>query len=78
LPTVNPGVVVAEADNVVFAQVLAVLHLDNHQRDDARVLQAMLGARGHVGGLVGRDKLFFISAGDLAVPATTIQCSLRW
>ena len=65
MPTVDAGVVVAEADDIIFAQVLAVLHLNNHQRDDARVLQAMLGARGHVGGLVGRNELFFVSAGDL-------------
>src|SRR5215470_8445114 len=48
----GPAVVVVEALDVVFAEVVARLHLDDVKRLGARVLQPMPGALGDVGRLI--------------------------
>lgn len=52
---------VREADDVVFAQVLAALDFDHHEVDDAGVVQAVLVPGRDVGGLVGVQHGFFVA-----------------
>src|SRR4051812_21363985 len=47
-----PPVHVLEADDVVLAQVIAALHLDHHEVQHARVLEAVAVARRDVGRFV--------------------------
>lgn len=50
-----PGVIVLEANDIVFAEVLAVLNFDEDQGHNAGILEAVVGAGGDVGGLVGGE-----------------------
>lgn len=49
----DPAVHVLKTHDVVLAQVLAALHFDHHEIENARIFQAMHVAGGDVGGLVG-------------------------
>ncbi len=60
----RPAVVVVEADDVVLAEVAALLHLDEQQRLVAAVLDAVRGAHGDVDGLARRDLLHHVVEGD--------------
>src|SRR5215831_14181042 len=66
--TVTPNsamaaVVVGEALDVVFAEVRAVLHLDEHERTRTPVRDAVCGAHRDVDRLSGSDDLFDIVEG---------------
>jgi len=60
-----PGVVILEANDIVFAEVLAILNLDEHQVDDAGILQAVRRAVGNVGRLIAAEHQFAIAADNL-------------
>lgn len=64
LALARAGVVVLEPNDVVFAQVFAVLHLNQNERNDARIFEAVGGARRHIGGLVSGEQRFAVAAGD--------------
>jgi hypothetical protein len=56
-------VIVIETDDIVLAQVFAALDLDDHQRDLAGILQAVVLADGDEGRLVDVDHLLLVTAG---------------
>src|SRR5258706_6570321 len=60
-----PAVMVLEADDVVFAEIAAGLHLDDMQRDLARVLQAVRRAKRDIGRLVLGQHQLLVAAHDL-------------
>src|SRR6185437_16937502 len=63
-PLVAP-VRVLEADDIVFAEIAAGLHLDEVERDLAGILEAMRRAQRDVGRLVLVEKNFLVAAHHL-------------
>ena len=59
-----PAVAVLEADDVVFAEIAARLHLDQVQRDLAGILQPVRGAERDVGRLVLGQHHLLVAAAD--------------
>ena len=62
LVLIASSILIFKTDDVVFAQVTARLHLDDFQRDAARVVQAVHLAQRDVGRLVFSEQQFFIAA----------------
>src|SRR5512147_2558437 len=59
---------VFEADDVVFAELVAGLHFDDLQRHAARILEAVPGAYRDEGGLVLRERQQLVAARDARGP----------
>ncbi len=59
------AVIVGEANDIVFAQVIAGLNLDEVQINDAGVSQAVAGALGDIDGFIRENHFFQVVAFDL-------------
>ena len=61
---IQSPVLIIEAHNIILAQVIARLHLNNLQINLALVLQFVLYAGGYISRFVGRHTKSFFSPGD--------------
>src|SRR6516164_293016 len=64
-PGLAPAVAVLEADDIVLAEIAPGLHLDQVQRDFARVFEPMRGADRDIGRLILRQHHLLVAAADL-------------
>jgi hypothetical protein len=64
----QPPVIVVQADNVILAEVVAMLNLNEQQGDRARVLNAMGSAAGDIDGISGVHLDGAAIQGDHALP----------
>jgi hypothetical protein len=62
-------VVIFKPNDIILAQILAILDFNNHEWNYARIFEAMLGASGDVCGLIAVEDFFFIIASDYGSPA---------
>ena len=71
------SVLVFEADDVVFAEVVTTLDFDQMQIRIGRILQPVQRFDRNVRRFVAAEQELFVADRTLAVPVTTVQCSLR-
>lgn len=70
-------VLVVEAHDIVFAEIVARLNFDDFERNAARILEAVDLADGDIRRLVLAEQKVSLPRVTFAVPRTTIQCSAR-